>query len=84
MEREEFDEWKKKINWVETIMQVFKCVSHAMQSNESKHKMHLFSPCRSVLSFLTELPFDKHLFFVFFCLSAKDKPSDKPSPENSL
>lgn len=60
------------------------CVSHAMQSNESKHKIHLFSPCRSVPSFLTELLFDKHLFFGFFCLSAKDKPSDKPSPESSL
>lgn len=60
------------------------CVSHAMQSNESKHKIHLFSPCRSVPAFLTELLFDKHLFFGFFCLSAKDKPSDKPSPESSL
>lgn len=84
MKREEFDEWKNKINWVERIMQVFKCVSHAMENNESKHKTHLFSPCRSIPSFLTELLFDKHLFFVFFCLSAKGKPSDKPLPENSL
>lgn len=38
----------------------------AVEGIECKHEMHLFSLCRRLPSFLTELLFDKHLFSLFF------------------
>lgn len=84
---------QNKINWVERILQVFKCAWRAMserrrwnecKSNEIKYKKHIFSPYRSISSFLTQLQFGKPLFFVFYVFQQRTNHQLSPYQEAAL